>query len=640
MTDALKISVVVATYCSGPGLDRLVASLDAQSLPSDEWEVIFVDDGSPDDTWDRLLTIRSQRSNVRLERITNSGWPCRPRNIGTELARGEYIAYMDHDDQLYPDALRDGYAFAKKHGSDVVNGKEARTHDPGWAVDLYRKDEGQVLERTDIHPLIPTNPHKLYRRDFLNEHGIRFREGGRVLWEDVFFNVLVGRHAKVISTMASTPYYHWCATPGSGSTTFLRSRGEWWLWLEEMVAAISSDLEGERLATQRRLLLQHQYRSRLLDSFNNLYARRPATERKLIFENARRIQATYFPEELDQCLNRTQQMRAQLLRRGYAHLLERLTVDDPNVPGRTAITHAQWLDGVLYLVARGDWVDDTGGRHRFDVRDGRFYKALDPRYATEFTPELFDMTEDLRSATLTIGVRSVSSRITWMAEGQSRAWLDPTRPDAMWGVNAEAHLDPATAALGKPLSRGVWELNGRCALAGITNHRMARASSLQPAVHIDEHGTAAVYARRDGVVVLDFDQTETPLSHLVTVSGLRSEDDTIVVEISGLPTNQDAVIPTTVDIDRRPFATRLFAATRGWVTSALRRKTQPSRPWEQIPAILRISDEIATLEFTVPRGGAISVRLGHRLPGGPHHYRRTSNQRVLRKENALSTRLP
>src|SRR5690606_24376224 len=79
----VKVSVVIPTYASPPDrLESLVSSLDAQTMPTDDFEVIFVDDGSPDDTWDRLETIKRQRSNVRTERIENSGWPSRPRNVG------------------------------------------------------------------------------------------------------------------------------------------------------------------------------------------------------------------------------------------------------------------------------------------------------------------------------------------------------------------------------------------------------------------------------------------------------------------------------------------------------------------------------------------------------------------------------
>lgn len=627
-----KVSVVVATYRSGRGLDRLVASLDAQTLPSDEWEAIFVDDGSPDDTWDRLQEIKASRPHFRLERIENSGWPCRPRNIGTDLARGEYVAYMDHDDELYPDALRDGYAFAKLHGSDVVNGKEARTNDIGWAAELYLADEGQVRDRTDVHPLIPTNPHKLYRREFLNEHGIRFREGGRVLWEDVFFNVLVGRHAQVISTMSSTPYYHWFATPGSGSSSFLRSRSEWWYWLEQIVSAISTDLSGDELVVQRRLLLEHQYRSRLLDSFNNRFAPRPAAERKLIFEHARRIQAEYFPEEFDAHLNRTLRMRAQLLRRGYAHLLERLTVDDPNIPGRPEITGAEWHDGVLKVTARGDWIDNGGRRHRFTIRDGRFIKNLDPRYRDEFDDELLDMTDDLAEASLSIGVRSTDSRITWMAESSSTTWLDPDPSEPQWGVDAEARIDPRTAAMGNPLSRGVWELNGRCKLAGTVNHLLARSTALRPAILLDE-GVAAVYARRDGVVVLDFDQTETPLTHLVRAVGVRSSGDRIIVDVVGVPTDGDVVIPTSIDMDTRPIRGLLRTAALRTTRSLLRRKAAKPYLWERRPATLRIVGGRATIEFDRP-SAPVSFAIGQRVPGGSQVYRFSSARGAVTAEHS------
>src|SRR5690606_15522788 len=130
----LKVSVVVPTYRSGEGLDHLVASLDAQTMPKDEFEIVFVDDGSPDETFARLERIQATRPHVRLERIENSGWPCRPRNVGADLAQGEFIAFMDHDDTLYPDALRAAYDYAVANGADVVNGKEARTDDATWAI--------------------------------------------------------------------------------------------------------------------------------------------------------------------------------------------------------------------------------------------------------------------------------------------------------------------------------------------------------------------------------------------------------------------------------------------------------------------------------------------------------------------------
>ena len=67
------MSVVIATYQPGEGLDRVLASLDAQTLPQDEFETVVIDDGSPDDTFARLTEAAATRPNLHVRRIENSG---------------------------------------------------------------------------------------------------------------------------------------------------------------------------------------------------------------------------------------------------------------------------------------------------------------------------------------------------------------------------------------------------------------------------------------------------------------------------------------------------------------------------------------------------------------------------------------
>ncbi|MER7796940.1 glycosyltransferase [Microbacterium sp. NPDC096154] len=616
--DTLKASVVVATYRSGKGLDRLMRSLDAQTLPRDEWEVIFVDDGSPDDTHARLLKLAETRPHMRVERIENSGWPCRPRNIGTDLARGEYVVYMDHDDELYPDALRAGYEFAKAAGADALNGKEARTHTPAWAIDTYRADAPQVLDDATQFALSPTNPHKMYRRALLVEHGIRFREGGRVLWEDIFFNVLVAKHAKVVATLTSVPFYHWFATTGSGSTTFVRSSREWWYWLEEVLEAITTDLADDRLEAQRLRLLEHQYRSRVMDAFNNLYAGRPASEKKLIFESAQELQQRYLPESLDGCLNRTLRMRAQLLRRGYRHLLERLTVDDPNIPGETTARAMRWEDGVLVLELDGRWVDSTGRRHRVRAQGDRVVKALPPQYDGEFDPELLDVTDDLTGATVEAGIRDKKTRITWMVPTESESWLRTGGASVDFGVRATARIDPRTAAFGAPLARRTWEVSGRTTLAGTVQQRMTR-SRLTPAIHIDQDGVVAAFARPNDLLVIDFDQSERPLTDLVRPAGPAvHRHGRLEIEVTGLPTHQDGAFDTTVWLNVSPVGWRAVRAVRRAADRVLRRRAERSA-WKKVPATIRISQGRAQLEVAASTDRAL-IRLAALVPGAPGTY--------------------
>ena len=252
----MKVTVIVPTYRTPQfALDRLVTSLDRQTMPQEDFEILFVDDGSPDRTVQRIDAMAVTRPHIRVIRVANSGWPSKPRNVGIDQARGKYIAFMDHDDELYPDALRAAYAFAVANGSDVVNGKEAYTHKPGWALALYTEDQAQSIGRTDVHPLVPMNPHKLYRRAFLLEHGIRFPEGRRVLWEDQFFNLQAGRHAKVISTLSSVPYYHWFESKGGGSdTAFAKWTDDYWHWYRRVLLAIVAQTPEESHAREREQL--------------------------------------------------------------------------------------------------------------------------------------------------------------------------------------------------------------------------------------------------------------------------------------------------------------------------------------------------------------------------------------------------
>jgi len=100
----VKVSVIVPVYNPGSNIDQCISSLLGQSLPDDEYEVIFVDDGSTDETPARLDELAEAHANVRVEHIPNSGWPGRPRNVGIDLAQGEYVYFVDNDDRLGKEA--------------------------------------------------------------------------------------------------------------------------------------------------------------------------------------------------------------------------------------------------------------------------------------------------------------------------------------------------------------------------------------------------------------------------------------------------------------------------------------------------------------------------------------------------------
>ena len=203
--------MVVPVFNTGPVIDELVRSLDAQSMPASDFEVVFVDDGSTDGTGEHLDALAAERTNVVVRHIPGSGWPGTPRNVGLDLARGEYVAFLDHDDYLGERGLELVHAFAVRHRSDVVIAREVGV---GRSIGRFVFRRTIPDARLDEDPVVQLlTPHKVYRRALLNREGIRFPRG-KVRLEDHQFNVRVFFAAERISIYGDYAYYHWTKRAG------------------------------------------------------------------------------------------------------------------------------------------------------------------------------------------------------------------------------------------------------------------------------------------------------------------------------------------------------------------------------------------------------------------------------------------
>ena len=96
MVSESRITVVIPTFNRAGMVEQAVASVLAQTLQP--VEVIVVDDGSTDDTPQRLAGFDSRVSYLREEHHGQG----HARNIGMRLARGEYLAFLDSDDLYHP----------------------------------------------------------------------------------------------------------------------------------------------------------------------------------------------------------------------------------------------------------------------------------------------------------------------------------------------------------------------------------------------------------------------------------------------------------------------------------------------------------------------------------------------------------
>lgn len=96
-----RVSVVMPCYNAAAHLAASVGSVLAQSL--EDWELVAVDDGSRDGTWDALTGFGDAR--IRPFRQANNAGVSSARNVGLEHARGEFVAFLDADDTWHTDFL-------------------------------------------------------------------------------------------------------------------------------------------------------------------------------------------------------------------------------------------------------------------------------------------------------------------------------------------------------------------------------------------------------------------------------------------------------------------------------------------------------------------------------------------------------
>ncbi|GGU07647.1 glycosyltransferase family 2 protein [Streptomyces lateritius] len=213
-----RVSVVVIAYNDAEHVGDAVRSALAQG--DVVGEVIVVDDASSDTTRDVLAAFDGDPRVRVLAREDNSGGCGTPRNDGIAAAVHPYVMFLDSDDLLLPGAADGLLAAATRHDADVVAGVCVRRELPEgrettWAARLYDTAEGAalpgtVLDGVEDHPelLLDTlSVNKLYRRAFLNEHGIRFPDGA-FHYEDFVFVARVHAAAPRLA-VTDVPVYVW-----------------------------------------------------------------------------------------------------------------------------------------------------------------------------------------------------------------------------------------------------------------------------------------------------------------------------------------------------------------------------------------------------------------------------------------------
>ena len=489
----VRASVIVAVYNPGPAIDVAVDSVREQTLGTDQVELILVDDGSTDGSGPRLQQLAEREPWVAYRRIENSGWPSRPRNLGTRLASGDYVLFMDQDDVLYPQALEHLCATGDRDCADIVVGKEVRTGGRTLGLDTFRGNRtGADLFADEVINL--ATPHKLFRTAFLREHGISFPEDLRRLEDHHILAASYGCRPRV-SVVADQPCYRWIIHDTNNSVR-VPDPLDYYGALDAVLDVVESwPLPDEAKRTARAFWLK----STVLDRFGpGGFRTWPEDLQPRFFAEALRITRERLEPELDAGLPPAHRVRAALLRSGDMDGLLAYSEGEGAVTTRPVLESADEEGGVLTLQV-STLLEGRGGPVRFRREGGRLLQEPSAPLPREVAESALEVRDHLERARIDVILTERATNAEWFVPTTATHRLVPSGDALAWAVEAQAEVDPSTALMGSPLTPGIWDVRLRVAALGYDSRPKVRVDGAAlPAPVAFDAMTARPYTTQGG----------------------------------------------------------------------------------------------------------------------------------------------
>lgn len=214
------VSIVIPVYQVSDYIERCICSVMAQTYTN--IECIIVDDATKDDSIDKIeRLLKKYVGPIRfsiLHHNVNRGLSA-ARNTGTKNAKGDYVFYLDGDDEITSNCIKDLLNIALEHpDAEVVIGNHIRYTDEGEFVHYQENVPVSLLTNDDVfsffeHNLLPIAAwNKLIRRSFLLKNNLTFIEG--IVWEDMPWMFMALKKLSKLY-VCKTVTYHYYIRPNS-----------------------------------------------------------------------------------------------------------------------------------------------------------------------------------------------------------------------------------------------------------------------------------------------------------------------------------------------------------------------------------------------------------------------------------------
>ncbi len=211
-----KISVIIPCYNVEDRIARCLDSILNQDLHGVTIEIVCIDDCSVDNTLQILQQYEQKNPDqILLIPLTENGKQGNARNIGMQYASGNFITFVDADDVIAPQMLREMYRAAVITDCEVVECAYKEIYgDTSFFIEESGVSECMDMKITDIQKKYilkygwKTAPWgRLYRKNFLLDHNIKFPVG--IYMEDIYFSELCMLYMDSYIRIPQT-YYFYC----------------------------------------------------------------------------------------------------------------------------------------------------------------------------------------------------------------------------------------------------------------------------------------------------------------------------------------------------------------------------------------------------------------------------------------------
>jgi len=251
------VSIIVPVYNAAKYVERCFNSV--ISLKYENIECIFIDDCSTDNSSEILEGITKEHKKVFVIKHSQNKGQAAARNSGIKKACGDYIFFMDSDDEITPNSISDLVETLQKYPkSEIIQGAIKQTpfvrHKGDW-IDISNmknllnyENPRQIKKMFLSFPRVPVSVWaKLILREFIVRNELFFREG--IMNEDDEWSYRAAKYINCISFTKEICYIYYTTNPNSIMNTpdLTKRINSWLIIFEDMLKNLDDDVKIMRI---------------------------------------------------------------------------------------------------------------------------------------------------------------------------------------------------------------------------------------------------------------------------------------------------------------------------------------------------------------------------------------------------------